>query len=362
MKRRGAIAAAGAAALGIATWLAVGRAPAPAMPAPEVAAPAAAAGHPAPAPAPPARAVATPATADGVAVATTTTPTAALPLPPLDGPVAGILADLEKRALAGDARAACRLAAELSRCATLPRRREAASMFDPATMAGAANRPAQDREWQIDMAARMENAVERDATHCAGIEREQARQAPAWLHRAARAGHLPSMSAFAVGAWLDDPAIVHHPALVEAYRTEAPAMAEAALAAGDRGMLLALGSALTGAAMRSRLAEVVEPDPVRGHALLRLSVDLAPPSPARAPTVTPPPAPIRAQWRSDGAERMFAERRLARVEAALDPAQRAASAAIATEWRVRLDALPPQPPPDARVDPGQYLGAADCAR
>lgn len=362
MKRGVTIATAGAAALGIGAWLAVGRAPAPAIPAPEGAAPGAAAGHAAPAPALPTHAVATPATAAGVAVATTTAPAAALALPPLDMPLAGILADLEKRALAGDARAACRLAAELSRCATLPRRRETASMFDPATMAGAADLPAQDRERQIDMAARMEYAVERDATRCVGIDREKSRQAPAWLYRAARAGHLPSMSAFAGGAWLDDPAVVHHPALVEAYRTEAAAMAEAALAAGDRGMLLALGSAFAGAAMRSRLAEVVEPDPVRGHALLRLAVDLAPPAPARPPTVTPPPAPIRALWRSDGAERMFAERRLARVEAGLDPAQRAASEAIATEWRMRLDTLPSQPPPDARADPGQYPGATDCAR
>jgi hypothetical protein len=239
-------------------------------------------------------------------------PAAAL-LPARDAPLASVIADLEQRARGGDARAACRLAADLSRCALLPRRREFRAMIDPLRDGGdRGSRRGGAVDWQIDTAARLDVTLEDDERLCEGITREQSRRSIDWLHRAAQAGHVPSMAAFGSGNWMStEPAFIHQPELVAAFARDAARMAAAALDAGDRSLLEPLGLAYAGrGSLVGPLGELIEPDPAKAHALLQLASESADAAPSRG--------------RGRGGRRM-AQGVLAELDASLDPAQRAAS-------------------------------------
>lgn len=269
------------------------------------------------------------------------------PLPPPDTPLAAMLDELEERARAGEARAACRLASELSRCAMLQRRREFHAMVDPS--GGGPARGSRVEEWRIDATARLELQIERDEAVCTGIDRAQSRQSIQWLHRAASAGHVPSMASFATGAWMVyEPGFVHQPELVAAYARDAASMATRAVEAGDTRLLLPLGLAYAGrSGMAAPLGELVEPDPARARALLALAAETPAADGGR-----------RGQRRANVGERVLAE-----LDASLDPAQRTAAEAEAARLRA---AWPPERPPAAEPafdPPGPTEGLlrpADC--
>jgi hypothetical protein len=277
----------------------------------------------------------------------------AMPLPPRDAPLAGVLADLEQRARGGDARAACRLAADLSRCALLPRRREFRAMVDPLRDNGErGGRRADAVDWQIDATARLDVALEGDERLCEGITREQSRRSIEWLHRAAQAGHVPSMAAFGSGSWMStEPGFIHQPELVAAFARDAGRMASAALDAGDRSLLLPLGLAYAGRGLLvGPLAEVVEPDPAKARALLVLAIE------------SPDAAPSRGRGGRGG---RMAQTVLAELETSLDAGQLAASETELARLRGVQAKVPPLNTP-ADIDPlgniarGGIVNAAQC--
>jgi hypothetical protein len=287
--------------------------------------------------------------AAGQAVPSTALGTGAAPLPPPDTPLAAMLDELEERARAGEARAACRLASELSRCAMLQRRREFRAMVDPS--GGGPARGSRFEEWRIDATARLELQIERDEAVCAGIDRAQSRQSIQWLHRAASAGHVPSMASFATGAWMVyEPGFVHQPELVAAYARDAAAMATRAVEAGDTRLLLPLGLAYAGrSGMAAPLGELVEPDPAKARALLALAAETPAAEGGR-----------RGQRRANVGERVMAE-----LDATLDPAQRAAAEAEAARLRAAWPAkrAPIDAPPFDPLGPTEgLLQPADCER
>jgi hypothetical protein len=275
---------------------------------------------------------------------------AAAPLPPRDAPLASVMADLEQRARGGDARAACRLAADLSRCALLPRRRTFRAMVDPLRDGGGRRSGAVD--WRIDAAARLDVTLEDDERLCEGIGREQSRRSIDWLYRAAQAGHVPSMAAFGSGNWMStEPGFIHQPELVAAFARDAGRMAVAALDAGDRSLLVPLGLAYAGrGSVVGPLGELVEPDPAKAHALLQLATESADAAPSGG--------------RGPGGRRM-ARSVLAELDASLDPAQRAASQSELARLRAAQASAPPSPS-SGSGDPlggfasGGLLPAAAC--
>ena len=289
---------------------------------------------------------------EGLAATTAAAPVAGavpLPLPPQDTPLASVLDDLERRARAGEARAACRLASELSRCTMLQRRREFRAMVDPS--GGGPARGSRLEEWRIDATARLELQIERDEAVCAGIDRQQSRQSIQWLHRAASAGHVPSMASFATGAWMVfEPGFVHQPELVAAYARDAASMATRAVEAGDTRLLLPLGLAYAGrSGMAAPLGELVEPDPAKARALLALAAETPAADGGR-----------RGQRRANVGERVLAE-----LDATLDPAQRAAAEAEAARLRAAWPAkrAPVDAPPFDPLGPTDgLLQPADCER
>jgi hypothetical protein len=238
---------------------------------------------------------------------------ASVPLPARDAPLASVIAELEQRARGGDARAACRLAADLSRCAQLPRRREFRAIIDPLREGGdRGGRREGAVDWQIDATARLDVALEDDERLCEGITREQSRRSIDWLYRAAQGGQVPAMAAFASGNWMaTEPAFIRQPELVAAFARDAARMATAALDAGDRSLLVPLGLAYAGrGTLAGPLGELVEPDAAKAHALLQLASESADAAPLRG--------------RGPGGRRM-AQGVLAELDASLDPSQRAAS-------------------------------------
>lgn len=244
------------------------------------------------------------------------------PLPPPGAPLAGVMDDLERRARSGDARAACRLAAEIGRCAGVARREAmvAASRFTPPAPGVGPDDPAQVDRF-VDLAARQQVDLERDQALCAGVSSERLRDAAPWMLVAARGGNAAAMAAFASGMWMNlDPYAMRHPDVLAAYSREAERMALALVESGSPAMVRMLGMAYAGAP-GGPLGGVVDPDPVRGHALLRLLFD------QRSGAI--PDVPLRRSGDAgSSADRLPEHRAFEALDARLDPGQRAASDAM----------------------------------
>ena len=103
---------------------------------------------------------------------------------------------LRAQADAGNAAAGCRLGTELGRCAGVFEQRGALDR-DIATAARMTPGSAQEREATRRIAADTAALAPFEAI-CRGVTGEQARTGWRPLHRAAMAGHLPSMEAFAI--------------------------------------------------------------------------------------------------------------------------------------------------------------------
>jgi hypothetical protein len=224
------------------------------------------------------------------APAPTGTPSAvAGALPPLDTPLAGIIDALEARAQAGDARAACRLAAELSRCAAIAANARLERTLVPAADDAARPGTTQGAEAFVDFAARLVTDLERDRAVCADLPGERFDDAALWLSRAADAGHPAARSAFATGDWWNARAALTRPQVVADYARHARTWAEQSIAAGDLGLMVRLAHALAGEASRAPFAPgaleaVVEPDPIAALALFIALDELARIAPAAMPT------------------------------------------------------------------------------
>lgn len=265
-----------------------------------------------------------------------------VPLPPDGAPLVEIIDDLERRARASDARAACRLAAEIGRCASLARREAviAQSLNAPPPPDGPQSDPSQIERF-VDNAARQQVELERDQALCAGVPRERMRDAAPWMLAAARAGNEAAMMAFASGMWMMfDPYAMRHADVLAAYSREAERMALSLAEAGSPAMARSLGMAYATGAPAGPLGGVVDPDPVRGHALLRVLLEWRQPG--------GPPVPPRPAGDGTPTARILPEQRaFETLDAALDPGQRAASDAMferlsarRAEYEARVRAAP----------------------
>jgi hypothetical protein len=200
-------------------------------------------------------------------------------LPELDAPLATTLPELQRLAGSGHPRAACRLAAEIERCATVSALRQehdrwlaergralelARRVDDP----GAAQRF--DAEFQAQL-ARREEVLRGISAHCATVDVAAPLDRIARWRAAARLGDPTAIRQYASGrvfSWGD---IVATSAALPDYRREAEPMLLSLAAAGDLEATLLLAAAYSSlpSSSRSLLGQAVTPDGARSLALYR---------------------------------------------------------------------------------------------
>lgn len=201
------------------------------------------------------------------------------PLPPLEMPLRLALQQLERRAAAGEPKAACRLAAELAYCERLRVDLAAAeqtieqAQTEQQPRSAAAVESAEVRShrtrWMEMTRARAEGVL-REAAHCEGVRTALPATIAHHWRAAALGGHVPSMTHYAVGnAFRIRDTLNNLPALA-IYRQEAEAIARRAAAAGDVNAMAVLAAAyspLNDDSHRTYLAQSVRPDVVESLSL-----------------------------------------------------------------------------------------------
>jgi hypothetical protein len=153
------------------------------------------------------------------------------PLPGAASP-AELVAMLERRARAGDAPAACRLALELNECRFVLRRpqRDLASIEQQ--IAQSEGSDARQLE-QLEQRLAWEQQRIQRRRECAALSEEQLAAGPSLLLQAALQGHVPSMVGFARGDGIGGQDMVADPALFALYRQHAFPLWQRALQAGS---------------------------------------------------------------------------------------------------------------------------------
>ncbi len=206
-------------------------------------------------------------------------------LPPLDTPLASTLPTLESLARQGHPRAACRLAAELERCAALPvaqhqhdrwlaERRQALELARVGENAAAARDFAAAFEAEL---ARREGVLAEMERHCAGVPETPVTARLERWRTAARLGDPTAIRQYAGGrvfSWAD---IVENAAAIPDYRREAGPMLQALARDGDLEATLLLAAAHSPLRddWRGLLAQVMGSDGARSLALYRRALAAA---------------------------------------------------------------------------------------
>lgn len=187
---------------------------------------------------------------------------AAPPLPPTDRPLADVFDELAERARQGDRHAACRLAWDLETCADLPRLVEIESTL---VEWAAQERPASPAESRAaHRISAFSSRLARAQKVCAGLDASRTAQAMSMMRRAAELGDARSMARYALYPRFDPSRPLEQVDAMVAYRTDAPAFLERAVAAGDPIALFGLYHALArGEIMTRHGALPIDADPVR---------------------------------------------------------------------------------------------------
>lgn len=168
------------------------------------------------------------------------------PLPSLDVPLRLAVDDLRRRADAGDASAACRLAAEFARCGSLRNQLSHRRSWRE-RMEG---RAGDVREETVDdfvrILAQMDADLAQTTTeleHCEGVEAPDAGQRARYWRSAALGGHPAALRQYAIGNAFRFEDLMSAVPELDVYRREAEAIARRAARAGDPAMIHALALA-----------------------------------------------------------------------------------------------------------------------
>ena len=155
----------------------------------------------------------------------------ARPLPAREMPLHDIMAELADLAANGNVRAACRLAAEMSRCRDIPKLRVQAAELraEGARMAEGSAELRRNVAWQRDVT----DLADAAARACAGISAADTKDAWRYLLAAAEGGHTPSMTRFVAAPPLDASNFMLDMEGWQAYWKSAPRLLEAAVGRGD---------------------------------------------------------------------------------------------------------------------------------
>jgi hypothetical protein len=224
------------------------------------------------------------------------TPPAAIPAAPLPAaelPVTLVLPELHRRADAGDARAGCRLAFELMRCAAYTGGHDEVARW----LRQRAEHPGGPGIYvsgSPDFAHQQVLLAER-ARECAAIPATELASADNELYRAALAGNLEATLRYIDGqgfglvgmyapATRPDMSYLRHPGFTR-WQREAPRLAQALLRAGEPAILEQLQNAYLNDA--SPFAALVPDDPARAFAIFTLDRRRIGLPPQEVPGLTP---------------------------------------------------------------------------
>lgn len=244
----------------------------------------------------------------------------ARPLPDPSQPLPGVIAELEQRARAGEAAAACRLAAEWSHCSALPERR---AEFDAWLSSRRLALDLMPEALRADAAANIERELPlRERTlrelqaHCGEVPVPSPAEVARMWRAAAVGGDAAALRQYASGHAFKWGKLLDTLPELATYRAEAPGLARLAASRGDLDMALALASAYapTGRRERTLLQQSVAADPAQGLALFR-RIEAA----------------LDAGGHGDTRVAMEVSERIATLEKTLTPAELAQAAAHAGE-------------------------------
>ncbi|HEX5756173.1 MAG TPA: hypothetical protein VFY12_07460 [Arenimonas sp.] len=197
------------------------------------------------------------------------------PLPALDVPLADAMATLEHRAAAGDAAAACRLAAELARCDQLRFRLTDTQRRLDWEQQRIAQRPERSGnndafKRHLDSLTRSSERLITESQHCSGVApADPGRIAQLW-RTAALTGHGPSLRHYASGNAFRMRDTLRNLDALRRYQQEAESLALRAARGGDVMLQFTLANAYAAGdeqGGRYLLAQSVQPDPARALAI-----------------------------------------------------------------------------------------------
>lgn len=183
------------------------------------------------------------------------------PLPAADAPLGPHMDELRRRARAGDARAACRLAMQLDACARLPMLERfsdaaiAAAVVSPA----AAEQDGQSQPWEA--------SVRRLRRTCANVTPVDDSEAFRWQMQAASAGQPEMLYRAAAHPALSRGDILEHVPEWRLWREHALDFLSRAIAAGDARAVMMMPEAFGPETDRPRIAPT---DPLRQYLYARL--------------------------------------------------------------------------------------------
>lgn len=296
--------------------------------------------HPGPKPQKTAVAMPQDASAGAAAPHIANAPAASAPLPAQGTPLRLVFDDLKRRAGTGDARAACRLAAELEQC---ERVRMQLAQFDDQmgsrrhtqeVVAGNPEETARRKDMMERLLAKRGQRLLEASEQCDGVPAiSPAQRADLW-RAAALGGSLPALTQYAVGnAFRLRDTLKLLPQL-QVYRNEAESLALRAAQRGSLPATLALAGAYSPqreSGRRTYLAQVVTPDPARSLALYLRAQQ------ALGNTPTDQTQARRRRFR----DTMF-ERNIDWLRANMSPDQMAQADALSRQWQQQWTPVPPE--------------------
>lgn len=240
------------------------------------------------------------------------------PLPPLDAKITDVHDALKERALAGDGKAACRLAIDLQQCVWqdailqgLDRTMQQMTR-QPQGPLNDTRRKAMESS-MLDMMQAQADYVARLTARCEGLSEAQVADHVDWWRKAASTGHLPSLVHYAKGDAFRMNATLDNLDRLAAYKGEAERLMRTAAAAGSPEALqqLLLAYAPERGPRDNLLQQAVKPDPAEAQAILRLMQERGIPLPRDPASRSGQPAePPSSLSRLDTTEQARAEQRL----------------------------------------------------
>lgn len=171
------------------------------------------------------------------------------PLPDLNLPLRDTLQGLRQRADAGEAGAACRVAAEMEYCDTIRQHLDSASAMlrNPQALGVPVGEQTTEAQARIQafkraMTERSDRLLQQ-STHCEGVQVFGSDQRVHYWRAAALGGNVAALRHYSVGNAFRNNETLDNLEALRIYRQEAEAMASRAVAAGDLPTTLALASA-----------------------------------------------------------------------------------------------------------------------
>jgi len=195
-------------------------------------------------------------------------------LPPPGAPLTATYYELRSRTDAGDAAAASRLFRDTYRCVQareqlLSTPTAAALLLEGDTSTLSAEQLTEHERYLANLEAILSSA-RKESKKCEGLDETQLLVTPTMLD-AARLGDFGAGNCYVEGYLMSDPRLFDHPEWLTEYKTNAPAIAQAAVARGDWGAVAQLQHAYARDGLAAHLlSRLIVPDPVQNYRYLKL--------------------------------------------------------------------------------------------